>query len=33
MIYHILNDNNMYTYDPNIALNNEYYEKNKVILK
>ena len=33
MIYHILNDNDMYTHDPNIALNNEYYEKNIVILK
>ena len=33
MIYHILNDNDMYTYDPNIALNNECYEKNIVILK
>ena len=27
MIYHILNDNMMYTYDPDIALNVEYYSK------
>ena len=33
MIYHILNDNDMYTYDPDIAINKEYYEKYIVILK
>ena len=27
MIYHILNDNKVYTYDPDIALNVEYYSK------
>ena len=27
MLYHILNDNNMYTYDPDIFLNEEYYSK------
>ena len=33
MIYHILNDNGMYTHDPDITINNEYFEKNIVILK
>ena len=27
MIHHILNDNNMYTHDPDIFLNEEYYSK------
>ena len=27
MLYHILNDNNMYTHDPDIFLNEEYYSK------
>ena len=27
MLYHILNDNDMYTPDPEIALNEEYYSK------
>ena len=33
MIYHLLNDNDMYTHDPNIALNEEKYEKRIVIIK
>ena len=27
MIHHILNDNDMYTHDPDITINNEYYSK------
>ena len=27
MLYRILNDLDMYTHDPNIALNDEYYSK------
>ena len=27
MIYHIFNDNDMYTHDPDIAINSEYYKK------
>ena len=27
MIYHLLNDNDIYTHDTNIALNEEYYKK------
>ena len=33
MIHHLLNDNDMYTHDPNIALNVENYEKRIVIIK
>ena len=33
MIHHLLNDNDMYTHDPNIALNEENYEKRIVIIK
>ena len=33
MIYHLLNDNDVYTHDPDISLNKEYYEKNIVIIK
>ena len=33
MIYHLLNDNDIYTHNPDIALNKKYYEKYIVIIK
>ena len=33
MIYHLLNDNDIYTHDPNINPNDEYYNKNIVMIK
>ena len=33
MIYHLLNDNDIYTHDPNIVLNEEYYQKNIAMIK
>ena len=33
MMYHLLNDNDIYTHNPDIALNKKYYEKYIVIIK